>query len=163
MAATSSSHFAPETRTLTITRVFNAPRDLVFKAWTDPKQMAVWWGPKDFTNPVCEVDARQGGAIRIHMKGPDGTVYPMHGSFREVKAPERLVFVCTAHDEGDDPGFEIVNTVVFTEQGGRTRIDLQAVIIRSSPTSAGALAGMEAGWNQSLDRLTAFVEPPATA
>src|ERR1700722_3962453 len=71
-------------RELKITRVFDAPREVVFKAWTDPKLLAQWWGPKGFTNPVCELDARPGGAIRVHMRGPDGTVYPMGGMFHEI-------------------------------------------------------------------------------
>ena len=59
----------PGERVLVIKRVFNAPRTLVFKAWTDPKQLVQWWGPKDFTNPVCEVDVRSGGTMSIHMRG----------------------------------------------------------------------------------------------
>src|SRR6202167_2121007 len=81
-----------------ITRVFDAPRALVFKAWTDPKHLAQWWGPKGFTNPVCEIDARIGGALRIHMRGPDGSIYPMKGVIREIAAPERLVFTNIAVD-----------------------------------------------------------------
>ena len=68
-------------RELTITRVFDAPRALVFQAWTDAKHLAQWWGPRDFTNPVCEIEARAGGAIRIHMRGPDGVVYKMKARF----------------------------------------------------------------------------------
>src|SRR3974377_2327336 len=79
-------------REITITRVFNAPRALVFKAWTDAAELAQWWGPKGFTNPVCELDVRVGGVIRIHMRSPDGSVYPMKGEFREIVPPERLVF-----------------------------------------------------------------------
>jgi uncharacterized protein YndB with AHSA1/START domain len=70
-------------RELVITRTFDAPRELVFKAWIDPKHLAQWWGPKYFTNPVCEVDARPGGSLLIHMAGPDGTIYPMRGVFNE--------------------------------------------------------------------------------
>ncbi len=69
---------------LVMTREFDAPRELVFKAWTDAKQTAQWWGPKGFTNPVCELDVRVGGAIRIHMRAPDGVVYPMTGVFEEI-------------------------------------------------------------------------------
>src|SRR6266576_3421118 len=69
---------------LVLTRVFDAPRELVFKAWTDTKHMAQWWGPNGFTNPVCELDARAGGAIRIDMRAPDGAVYPMKGVFEEI-------------------------------------------------------------------------------
>jgi uncharacterized protein YndB with AHSA1/START domain len=74
-------------RELTITGVFDAPRELVFKAWTDAKHLAQWWGPKGFTTPVCEFDARVGGMLRMHMRAPDGTVYPMKGQIRELVAP----------------------------------------------------------------------------
>ena len=75
--------------TVTLTRVFDAPRALVWKAWTDLKMMARWFGPRGFTNPVCELDVRVGGSLRIVMRGPDGNDYPMKGVFREVIAPER--------------------------------------------------------------------------
>ena len=68
MPASESAH-----RELVITRIFDAPQKAVFAAWTDPERLKHWWGPKDFTNPVCELDVRPGGAIRIHMRGPDGT------------------------------------------------------------------------------------------
>ena len=83
-------------REVIITRVFDAPRDLVFRAWTDPRHVSQWWGPHHFTNPVCEVDPRVGGAIRIHMRAPDGTVYPMTGRFVEIDRPHRLVFTTAA-------------------------------------------------------------------
>src|ERR1700720_2154803 len=100
---------------LVFTRVFDAPRSLVFAAWTDPKHMAAWWGPKGFTNPVCELDVRPGGVIRIDMRGPDGTVYPMTGAYREVVAPERLVFTASALDEKGRPLFEVLNTLTFAK------------------------------------------------
>ena len=76
---------------LVITRILDAPRELVFNVWTDPKHLAQWWGPRGFTNPVCEVDPHPGGAIRIHMRGPNGAVHPMTGVYQEVVRPERLV------------------------------------------------------------------------
>ena len=79
-------------RVLVIERVFDAPRGLVFKAWTEPRRLAQWWGPKGFTNPVCEIDARPGGTLRIVMRAPDGAEHPMKGVLREVIEPERLVF-----------------------------------------------------------------------
>src|SRR5512144_2317401 len=75
---------------LTLTRTFDAPRERLFEAWTDPAHVAPWWGPECFTNPVCELDPRSGGAIRIDMRAPDGTVYPMAGVYREITAPSRL-------------------------------------------------------------------------
>ncbi|MFY9770945.1 MAG: SRPBCC domain-containing protein, partial [Xanthobacteraceae bacterium] len=103
----------PAEREITITRVFNAPRVLVFKAWTDADQLAQWWGPKGFTNPVCEIDVRVGGAIRIHMRSPDGNVYPMKGEFREIVAPERIVFTNIAVDAAGNPIIEGLTTVTF--------------------------------------------------
>ncbi len=148
---------AYEGQELVLTRVFDAPRELVFKAWTDPKRVAQWWGPQGFTNPVCELDARPGGAIRIHMRGPDGTVYPMTGVYREVIEPERLVFTSAALDEKGNPMFEVLTTVTFAEQGGKTKQILRARVIKSTAQAAPYLAGMEAGWTQSLERLSAFV------
>jgi uncharacterized protein YndB with AHSA1/START domain len=69
-----SAAFSEGERVLLVTRVFKAPRTLVFKAWTDPKHLVQWWGPKDFTNPVCEVDVWSGGTMRIHMRDPDGAL-----------------------------------------------------------------------------------------
>ncbi len=141
-------------RELIITRVFDAPRELVFKAWTDPKHVAQWWGPKDFTNPVCELDVRPGGAILIHMRGPDGVVYPMKGVFHEIAPPERLVFTTSAfEDEAGNPQLEDRTTVTFAEHDGKTKLTVQAVVTKAAPAVEGALAGMEAGWNESLDRL----------
>ena len=84
---------------VTLTRIFEAPHALVWKAWTDPKMMARWFGPRGFTNPVCELDVRVGGSLRIAMRGPDGNDYPMKGVFREVLKPERLVFTNIAIDK----------------------------------------------------------------
>jgi uncharacterized protein YndB with AHSA1/START domain len=143
-------------RELVITRVFDAPRQLVFKAWTDPKHLAQWWGPKGFTNPVCELDVRPGGAILIHMRGPDGVVYPMKGVFHEIVAPERLVFTTSAFEDAEgNPLLEDLNTVTFEEQGGKTKLTLRAIVVKSAPEVEAALAGMEEGWSQSLDRLAA--------
>src|SRR5690242_1348376 len=81
---------AGATQELVITRVFEAPRALVWQVWTEPRHVAQWWGPHGFTNPVCELDPRPGGALRIDMAGPDGVVSPCTGIFHEVVAPERL-------------------------------------------------------------------------
>ena len=138
---------------VTLTRLFDARRDVVFRAWTDPKQLAQWWGPHGFTNPVCEIDARPGGALRIDMKGPDGNIYPMTGTFREVVPPERLAFIGVAM-EGL---FESLTTVTFEDVKGKTRVTVKAVVLKAAPEAAPALAGMEEGWSQSLERLDGFV------
>ena len=84
MGASSSADADLAQRELTIARIVDASRELVFKAWTDPKQVAQWWGPKGFTNPVCEMDVRPGGAFRIVMRAPDGIEYPTTGIFSEI-------------------------------------------------------------------------------
>jgi uncharacterized protein YndB with AHSA1/START domain/pimeloyl-ACP methyl ester carboxylesterase len=150
----------PGEQKLVFTRVFDAPRELVFKAWTDPKHLAQWWGPKDFTNPVCEVEARPGGIMRIHMRGPDGTMYPSKGIVQESVPPERFVFTNTAlEDEAGVPQIATLNTVTFVEHNGKTRLTLQVVIVKASPAVAASLAGMNEGWNQSLDRLAQSLQP----
>jgi uncharacterized protein YndB with AHSA1/START domain len=138
---------------LVMTRVFDAPRELVFKVWTDSGHMAQWWGPKGFTNPVCELDVRPGGAIRIHMRAPNGVVYPMTGVFQEIVEPERLVFVSSAIDEKGNSMFDVLNTVTFVERGGKTELTLQARVIKATTQAPQYLKGMEMGWTQSLDRL----------
>jgi uncharacterized protein YndB with AHSA1/START domain len=139
---------------LVLTRTLDAPRELVFKAWTDPKHVARWWGPKYFTNPVCELDVRPGGAIRIDMAGPDGTVYPMKGVFHEVVEPERLIMTSSAlEEEAGNPLLVCLTTVTFAEHEGKTKLTLHVVVTKAAPGAEGALAGMEEGWNQSLDRL----------
>jgi uncharacterized protein YndB with AHSA1/START domain len=136
-------------------RVFDAPRNAVFKAWTDPKQLAQWWGPRGFTNPVCEADVRPGGALRIVMRGPDGTEYPMGGTYLEIAPPERLVFTATVDVKGIRV-LETHNIVTLTEQGGRTAMDLSVRVVKATAEATPMLAGMHAGWSQSLERLGDF-------
>jgi uncharacterized protein YndB with AHSA1/START domain len=144
---------------LEIIRHFDAPRDLVFKVWTDPAHLAQWWGPNGFTNPRCEWDARPGGLIHVDMRGPDGTVYPMSGLFREIVAPERLVFVSAALDAEGTPMFEILNTVTFANDNGGTTLTLRTHLLSATGVATHYLKGAPVGWSQSLERLRAMVEP----
>lgn len=137
---------------MTIVRVFDAPRTLVWKAWTEPQHLARWWGPKDFTNPVCEIDARPGGTLRITMRGPDGTLYPMEAVFDEMVEPERLAWTTAVEHEGN-VSFELRQIATFDERDGKTELTLLAFILRATPESARALGGMHQGWSESLDRL----------
>ena len=148
----------PVEREVTITRVFAAPRTLVFAAWTDPKHLVHWWGPEGFTNPVCEFDARVGGVLRIHMRGPDGMIYPMKGEIRELIAPERLVFTNIALDAVGNPIIEGLTTVTFTEvDGGKTRMTMHTRAKAVAAIAIAYLQGMEAGWTQSIDKLAAYL------
>jgi uncharacterized protein YndB with AHSA1/START domain len=153
MAARSKPTVRASARTVVITRVFDAPRELVFKAWTDAGQLARWWGPKGFTNPICEVDARVGGALRIVMRAPDGAEHPMTGVFREITAPARLVFTTVAVDGEGKPLLEGLTTVTFAEHGGKTKLTVESRAVGLVADAARMLEGMEAGWTQSIDRL----------
>jgi uncharacterized protein YndB with AHSA1/START domain len=147
---------APENvakREVVITRIFDAPRGLVFKAWTDPEHMARWWGPKGFTNPICDLDARVGGAWRIVMRSPAGIEYPCGGVYREIVEPERLVFTNIAPDNEGNPVLDGLTTVIFAEHGGKTKLTLQTRAVALVAHATAYLAGMEAGWTQSLERL----------
>jgi uncharacterized protein YndB with AHSA1/START domain len=156
MPATTRAQSLAE-RELTITRVFDAPRALVFKAWTDAAQLAQWWGPQGFSNPVCEIDARVGGAIRIHMRSPDGSVYPMKGEIREIVPPERLVFTNIAVDEAGNHLLEGLTTVTFADEGGKTKLTLHTRAGAVAEKAIMYLQGMEMGWTQSIDKLQAYI------
>lgn len=148
-------------REITITRTFDAPRALVFKAWTDAKMLAQWWGPMGFTNPRCEIDVRVGGAIRIDMRAPDGAIYPMNGEFREIVAPERLVFTNNALDETGNPIIAGLTTVTFTEEIGKTKLTLHTRGAALAEIAVKYLQGMEAGWTMSIDKLEALLAAAA--
>jgi uncharacterized protein YndB with AHSA1/START domain len=142
---------------LLLTRVFNAPRALVFRAWVDPVHLAQWWGPHGFTNPRCELDARPGGTIRVDMRGPNGIVYPMTGTYREIDEPDRLVFVAGALNEQGETMFEILNTVTFVEHEGRTTLTLETRVLEQGTEAPRYLSGHAKGWGQSIERFAEFL------
>jgi uncharacterized protein YndB with AHSA1/START domain len=154
---TTASDTLPMTRDVTLTRLLDAPRELVWAAWTDPARMAQWWGPHHFTNPVCEIDARVGGKFLVHMKAPDGTVYPMAGTFTEMVKPERLRFKAFAEALDGTKYLESDTTVTFEQDGARTRLTVKASARGLHPAAPQMLGGMEAGWSQSLERLDSLV------
>jgi uncharacterized protein YndB with AHSA1/START domain len=144
---------------LTLARVFDAPRERVWAAWTDASLLAQWWGPNGFTAPVCEVDARPGGAILVHMSGY-GHVNPMKGVFKEVVKPERLVFTNNAFADlsAASPNSESLTTVTFNDLGGKTEVTLHTGVLRAAPEVAQYLGGMESSWTQMMDKLAASLK-----
>jgi uncharacterized protein YndB with AHSA1/START domain len=148
---------------LTLNREFDAPRELVWKYWTDPKLIAQWWGPQGVTNPTCEWEAKPHGAIHIVMlagkaMGPfAGQEWPMTGMFEEVQKPEKLVYTSNAIVDGKEV-LTTLTTVTFVEQEGKTHMNVHIVVTKTTPEAAGPLQGMEMGWNQQLDKLVAFVK-----
>lgn len=151
-----------------ISRTFDAPRDLVWKAWTEPKRMAQWWGPNCFTNPVCDLDVRPSGAYRIVMRSPDGIDYPLKGVYREVVPPKLLVYTVDISEhpedwhgllkknlEGNaaDTSKPVVHRVSLEAEGAKTRVTIRQSFESAALRDAFVKMGMEQGWGQSLDRL----------
>ena len=138
---------------LVITRVFDAPRSLVFKAWTEPDRAARWWGPQGFTTLHCAMDVRTGGAFRVCTRAPDGTEYWKQGVYREVAEPERLVFTFAWEDAEGKPGHETVVTVTFAEHGAKTRLTLHQAVFET----VAARDSHQAGWTSTMERLAEYL------
>jgi uncharacterized protein YndB with AHSA1/START domain len=138
---------------LVLTRLINAPREIVFAAFTDPKHVRNWWGPKDYPATHVEIDARAGGRWRNCLTSvADGRELWQHGVFREVTPPSRLVFTFVWEEEGER-GLETLVTITFADEGGRTRLKF-----RQAPfQSIAERDGHGGGWSSSFDRLDAFL------
>jgi len=144
-----------------ITRVFDAPRELVWKAWTDPQHFMRWWGPREYTCPVCEMDFRIGGKYLYCMRSPEGNDYWGTGVFREIIPGERLVFTDSFADEqgrvvpathygmGADFPVEMLVIVTFEDLGGKTKLTLEHIGVPAGPQSEGT----QQGWSESFDKL----------
>ncbi|HTQ23275.1 MAG TPA: SRPBCC domain-containing protein [Candidatus Binataceae bacterium] len=158
MDAQSSTAAMPEDRVLVIERTFDAPRPLVFKAWTEAERMARWFGPHGFTNTVISHDFRVGGGYRLHMRSPQGTEHFLKGVYREIVEPERLVstFVWTDAD-GNATRPETVLTVTLAEHGAKTRLKLHQAVFES----VTARDSHRGGWTDSMERLANFLAAAA--
>lgn len=146
---------SPADRVLVLTRVFDAPRTLVFTAWSAPEHLAHWFGPRGFTLPFCEVDFRVGGNYRVCMRSPDGKDYWVHGVYREILEPERLAFTWE-RDGPDDPhaGHTLI-TVTLEERGaGKTRLTLHQATFDSSEIRDGHAGG----WTEAFERLGEYLK-----
>jgi uncharacterized protein YndB with AHSA1/START domain len=141
---------------LEITRVFNAPRELVYNVWTDPEHIVHWWGPNGFTNTIRSMDLRAGGVWELVMHGPDGVDYPNKIEFIEVVKPERLVY-----KHRGEKGFEPVNfhvTILFEDQGDKTKLTMRMVFesaeeLRRVNEKYGAIEGAY----QMMDRFDNYI------
>ncbi len=141
---------------LCITRTIDAPRALVFEVWTTPEHLSQWWGPTGFSLPGCELDFREGGAFRFHMRAPSGQEHWLHGVFQEIIEPERLVFSFAWGTAERATGPATLVTVTLEEMGEKTKLTLRHTGLESS-TSARE---HREGWTQQLERLAAYA--PAT-
>lgn len=142
-------------RGIVVTRVFDAPRELVFEAWTHPEHVVQWWGPRGFTTTVHEMDVRPGGVWRFVMHGPDGTHYENKVVFVEVVKPERLVYDHGPEGASDIKEFHV--TVTFDDDEGKTRLTLRMVFDSTAERDRAVEFGALEGGNQTLDRLGEYL------
>jgi uncharacterized protein YndB with AHSA1/START domain len=161
-----------ETERMVVTRVFDAPRELVWKAWTDPKYVMQWWGPKGFTAPFCEIDFRVGGKFRCCMRTPDGQEFWNAGEYHEIVPLEKIVSSMYFSDpegnkvdaaqygiehEAIDGAYDVIT---FEDLGnGRTKLTFIGNETMENAKSSGQLEG----WNEILDKIAEVVAGPAQA
>lgn len=155
MSSRNDAHLSPTERELVITRLFDAPRELVFRMWTDPRHAMRWWGPKHHPAVHLKMDVRPGGVWRNCLRSTQtGKDLWQNGVFREVVAPERIVFTFVWEEDGER-AMENLVTVTFADEHGKTRMTL-----RQAPFySIGERDGHGEGWNSSFDRLADHLSP----
>jgi uncharacterized protein YndB with AHSA1/START domain len=149
MAMTADAADLSAERELVITRIFEAPRQLVFKMWTEPEHLVRWWGPRGFTTISGRMDVRPGGAWSRLMRAPNGSVIRKHGVYREIVAPDRLVLTYVTDDLAGNPGPETLVTVTLADLDGKTRLTLH----QTGFESVLAREGHHGGWTSCLERL----------
>lgn len=149
-------------RTVTLTRILKAPRDLVWRAWTDAKMLKEWWGPEQFTNPVVEGDIKVGGTLHITMHGPKDSPFdidmPMVKRYREIVPGRKLVFENEPLGPNGERLMESLTTVTFSDHPDGTLMEMTTTARALVPMAAQMLQGMEQGWSQSFDKLARFLE-----
>lgn len=161
MAKNSAENDATKDRELLITRIFDAPRELVFKAWSKPEHLMRWWGPHGCKLTVCETDFRPGGGWRFCMRQPGGIDEWQQGEYREIVEPERLVFTYSfpqgsggfTEDSKGKPGHQTIVTVNFYDHGGKTRLTVHQAIFENNAVRDDHIRG----WNEALDHLADYV------
>jgi uncharacterized protein YndB with AHSA1/START domain len=155
MAAANSSANQQEIeeRALVLSRVFDAPRELVYKVWTQPEHLARWWGPRGFTLISYKTDLRVGGSYRFGTRSPEGTEHWARGIYREVVPPERLVMTHAWEHPDGKPKHETMMTLTFAEKGDRTKLTLKQTLFESV-TSRDLHRG---GWSSTLDMLGEYL------
>jgi len=153
MAARNSAATEPKERELVITRVFDAPRALVFKAWIEPERLVRWWGPRGFTMPSCKMEVRPGGAYRFQMRSPEGTDHWLQGVYREIVEPERLACTWAWLDADGKPVYETLLTVTFDEEGDKTKLTLHQAVFES----VTARDAHQSGWASALECLAEYL------
>jgi len=140
----------PSDREIVMTRVFDAPRELVFEAHSKCEHLEKWWGPRKYTLAVCEIDFRPGGAYRFVQRGPDGDEHGFRGEFREIVTPERIVWT---FEYESMPGHVSVDTLTFEDLGGRTKLTAHSLFDSVEDRDGMLQSGMQDGAAETWERL----------
>jgi uncharacterized protein YndB with AHSA1/START domain len=143
----------PSDREIVITRAFDAPRRVVFDAWTKPEHVAQWWDPSRVPLAVCEIDLRPNGAFRFVHQGPEGLAHPFTGVYREIAAPERLVFAT----RNSQSGAESVGTLIFSERDGSTTLTMTIACQSKADRDALLEMRVDVGTIRTLDNLEEYL------
>ncbi|AVT31179.1 MULTISPECIES: SRPBCC domain-containing protein [unclassified Plantactinospora] len=149
---------AAETPRIPIVRVFDAPRDLVFRTWTRPEEVGTWFAPPGFQVTRCELDARPGGRWQVEFRSPEGATHREYGEFREVVPPERLVFTLIQSDDAGNTGAETVVTVLLADHDGKTEMTFE----QTGFESVAVRDGNAEGWRGCFDKLDAHLVDVST-
>jgi len=148
---------ASATKQFTITRVFDAPRDVVWRAWTDPDEASAWWHPEGVVTPreTVELDVRPGGRYRYTMIAPDGTEYPTAGVYREITPPERLVMTWGSPEDADDIAPVLtIELAEYGERGEQTHMTFHVLGIEAAPGDENVYDG----WDSAFDLLVEHLD-----
>jgi uncharacterized protein YndB with AHSA1/START domain len=146
-------------RELVLTRLINAPRAKVYRAWTDPELLKQWFAPKPYTTPIVEIDVRPGGSAYFVMRGPDGKDLPNRGVYLEVVPNEKLVSTdayMKAWEPSEKPFMTLILT--FEDEGGKTRYTARVRHWTVADREAHEKMGFHEGWGLCTDQLEALVE-----
>lgn len=158
MAANPETLAEPDAEVLILTRRFDAPRKLVFEAWTTADHLARWFCPAQFTVLDCAVDFRPGGSFEVSMRSPEGENYLWRNVYREIVVPLRLVYASSVLDGAGNPLFDAVTSLTFAEAGGWTELTVHTGVEKlHSPAAAASAEAMEQGWHEGLDNLAAHL------
>jgi uncharacterized protein YndB with AHSA1/START domain len=148
-------------RSITLTRLLKAPRELVWRAWTDKTMLEQWWGPEMFTNPVVQGEVAVGNTLHITMHGPQGTPFdrdfPMTKRYVEIVPGKKLVFENNAIGDNGEILIQGLTTVTFADEAGGTRLTMETTAKAMAEAAVAMIGGMDQGWSQSFDKLARFL------
>jgi uncharacterized protein YndB with AHSA1/START domain len=153
MTASTASTAGTAPLELVVSRLIDAPPALVFRAWTQQEHAARWWGPKGFIVESCRMDAIPGGTYRVAMRGPDGILRTKRGVYREVVAPQRVVFTYAWEDADGNPGHEMLVIVTFEPQGPQTLLTLRHTGFEDVPERDSH----HSGWTSCVERFAEYM------